>query len=510
VTDGFYGLEDESVQISLKKGVLFRSKEVAMRHFLILPLVALFLFGCSQSGGGELPQLEPDTTTPVEVTDVGADTALPEGDAVSDGEGVAPPSSPPNILLVIADDLGLDATPCYGWPSATANTPVLDALCAKGVRFEQAWAHPTCSPTRASMLTGRYPFRTGVGSPTGGPGSPGISIDAYSLPVALEALAPVKYAHANIGKWHLADTSNGAAESPNNLGYSFYSGLLGGTLPDYYDWTKVTNGVQFAVTNYATTETVDDAIAWLSTVDKPWFLWLAFNAPHSPFHVPPSTLYSQNLAADAACKGGARSRCFRASIEALDAELGRLLEAIDDPNLDNTVVIFIGDNGTPGQVLEGYPDGRGKGTLYQGGIHVPLFIAGAGIVAAGRQVDSLVDATDIFATVLELAGASVPAQTPTGAPIDGQSLVPYLASSETSPIRDWVVAELSSSDDAFDGLDRAIRDSRYKLIQWVNGTTAFYDLSVDLMEENDLLLGTLTAEQQTAYDALMAQSAALQ
>jgi arylsulfatase B len=450
-------------------------------------------------------------TLPVDI--VNGDAPGTEVAATDDGiqnDTASPPSIPPNILLVIADDLGLDAMPCYGWASAEANTPILDALCQKSVRFEQAWATPTCSPTRASMLTGRYPFRTGVVAPAGGPDAPGLPIDAYTLPKALDALVPGHYAHANIGKWHLADKNNGGDGSPNDLGYSFYSGLLAGTLPDYFNWTKITNGVAFDVTNYATTETVDDAISWLGTVDQPWFLWVAFNAPHSPFHVPPKELYTQTLAANATCKGATRGPCYRAAIEALDAELGRLLEAINDPDLTHTVLIFVGDNGTPGQVLKEYPDGRGKGTLYQGGIHVPLFIAGSGIAEPGRQVNALVDTTDIFSTILELAGAIPPKQTPSNAPIDGRSLVPYLLASDANPIRTWVLSELTSANEDVSGVDRAIRDTQYKLIQWADGTTAFYHVAADPFEAVDLLAGTLTPEEQNALDALLAQSTALQ
>ena len=193
----------------------------------------------------------------------------------------------------------------------------------------------------------------------------------------------------------------------------------------------------------------------------------------------------------------------------MDAELGRLLEGLKDPDLDQTYIIFIGDNGTAGKVLKGYPEGHGKDSLYQGGIHVPLFIAGPGIVNPGRSVTELVDVTDIFATILELAGATPPTVTPDGEPIDGRSLVPYLTDENATAHRLFAVAELLSSQADAEGRGRAIRDGRYKLIGWTKGTSAFFDLQADPFETTNLLDGTLNEVEQAAYDALVLQSETL-
>ncbi|MEE2756542.1 MAG: sulfatase-like hydrolase/transferase [Myxococcota bacterium] len=411
---------------------------------------------------------------------------------------------PTNVLLLIADDLGLDAAPCYGWPTATANTPHLDAICANGVRFENAWANPICSPTRATILTGRYPFRTGVVAPVQGGDSPGIRLEEFTIPKALDALAPVAYRHANIGKWHLAYRLNGGADNPNQMGYQHFEGLLRGGVPDYYRYTKVVNGREEEIENYVTTDTIDDAIDWLNAGDGHWFLWMGFNAPHAPFHTPPPQLHQQNLPEGEACPAGAERICYIASIEALDAEIGRLLETVNDPNLERTHVIFVGDNGTPGQVIETYRSEQAKNTLYQGGIHVPLVIAGPQVSEPGRTVDAVVDISDLYPTILELAGAIPPADTPFGEAIDGRSLLPYLREPNSPPVREFVLSELlHATQSVHEG--RTIRDQQFKLIRWFEGGDALIDLTMDPTESNAPLAQPFTAIQQAAYDRLSAQ-----
>ena len=139
-----------------------------------------------------------------------------------------------NVLLVIADDYGADAMGLYS-SAETAPTPTLDALAATGVRFTNCWANPVCSPTRASILTGRHAFRTGVGAP-------GHVIGLNEFTVA-QALGDAGYGTACIGKWHLSDDTNGGADNPNLMGFDHYSGNTGGALGNYYRWDKTVNGV---------------------------------------------------------------------------------------------------------------------------------------------------------------------------------------------------------------------------------------------------------------------------
>ena len=196
-----------------------------------------------------------------------------------------------NILLVIADDYGIDSHSLYNTNPAASlpPTPNINALAARGVRFANACAYPVCSPTRAAILTGRYGFRTGVTDVLGTAGAQGIYTNEFTLPDVLSAT----HRCGSFGKWHLG----GTAPSPNSVGgWPHFSGSLGGGLgqnaSNYISWTKISNGVtRMNHPIYATTDNVNDALTWLGAQGtNRWFLWLAFNAPHTPFHLPPTNL----------------------------------------------------------------------------------------------------------------------------------------------------------------------------------------------------------------------------
>ncbi len=429
-----------------------------------------------------------------------SDTGVDAPDAADVPDAPDPPGGPYNLLLIIVDDLGLDHAACYGVADDIAPTPNIQALCDRGVVFDRAWATPTCSPTRAALLTGQHPYLTGVGRPSGGD-TPGIDPDANTLPRAMTAQG-LGYATANIGKWHLSGNNNRGQRVPNDLGWDHYSGLIRGAVPDYYAWPKVTDGQPSDVTNYATSEMVDDAARWLGQQQGPWFLWLALNAPHTPFHVPPADLHSYDLGPAGDCPDGQDATCYRAAIQALDAELGRLFEAIGEEEMARTLVVYLGDNGTPAGVAQDpVARTRAKDTLYEGGVHVPFVVAGPHVVGGGRRVDALVDVTDVFPTFLEAAGGtSDPA-------LLGRSLLPYLKAEDTAPQRDFVLTQLYS-----DELDRggvAIRDDRFKLIRFLNADESLFDLEQDAWEGDDLLLGDLGDDAQAGYDRLDAQLTSL-
>ena len=178
-------------------------------------------------------------------------------------------------------------------------------------------------------------------------------------------------------------------------------------------------------------------------------------------------------------------------IEALDTEVGRLLAEVD---LTTTTVILLGDNGTPGNVIAApFSAERAKGSVYEAGVRVPLLIAGAGVEGAGRRVSGLVATVDLFPTILGLAGIGLPA----GVRIDGISLLPLLAGSATNGVlRPFAYTERFPL--RFDvDYERAIRTTRYKLVEYGTGEREFYDLAADPLERADLLRGTLTAEQAT-------------
>lgn len=273
-----------------------------------------------------------------------------------------------NVLLIIADDLGKDYCGFYTDHKDTVTMPNIRALAAAGVTFNNAWANPLCSPTRAGILTGRYSFRTGVGTVIDSPGSAELDTAELTIPRVLKKYAD--YAAATVGKWHLHTTTPASRIYPNLMGYDYYAGNFLGALPDYFAWNKIENGTsKGTITTYATTETVNDAINWLGQQTKPWFLWVGFNAPHAPYHLPPQELHTvTGLSGTQMDINRNPEKYFKAMAQAMDTEIGRLLVWLKTNNhFDSTDIIFIGDNGTAQRVGQIADTGRSKGTIYQYG-----------------------------------------------------------------------------------------------------------------------------------------------
>lgn len=376
----------------------------------------------------------------------------------------------PNILMIVADDFGVDAFAPYAVSQSTATTPVLDELAGSGLLFENFWVSPSCSPTRANMLTGEFAFRTGVYEP-----GDVLSTDELSLQDFLAENLPDTYQNAVIGKWHLGrgnDTGH-----PQELGVDYFAGILGGGVSEYDNWQLTENGQQSNSTEYVTSKLVDLSIDWIEEQQNPWFLWLAFNAPHEPFHLPPASLHSKNLPGTEADIAQNPLSYYQAMIEAMDTETGRLLASLSAAQRDNTLIIFMGDNGTPRAVLQA-PFGRtqGKGSLYQGGVNVPLLINGPLLQRPGQQEAALINATDIFATIADIAGIS------SGAPASSISFSSLLSGSQADT-REYVYAETKTND----LWSWTIRNEQFKLIENELGLQELYDLSLDPYENVDLI-----------------------
>ena len=407
-----------------------------------------------------------------------------------------------NVVLIIADDLGSDYCGFYENHLDTIPMPNIRSLLAKGVRFKNAWSNPLCSPTRAGILTGRYSFRTGVGNAVGGTTSAVLDTAEQTIPRMLNLMAPNTFAKANIGKWHLhLPTPKSNYFFPNQMGYDHFEGNFTGVLNSYTDWDKVTNGVATKMTNYATTETADNAIAWVKKQNKPFFLWLAFNAPHSPFHLPPLNLHSfKNLSsADTAITNNPKPY-FKAAMESLDHELGRIFDSLKVINqFENTDFIFIGDNGDDAMVAQN--TGGAKGSVYQEGVSVPFLISGPSVTNPNRVSVALVNTQDLFATILELFGFMEWQQwISLSKPVDSKSLMPILKEIQ-SDIRPWVFTEVFKIP-TVSGDGKAMRNKEYKLIDFDNGTQKFFHISSDLTENNDLLKGTLNSIELENYNYL--------
>jgi arylsulfatase B len=406
-----------------------------------------------------------------------------------------------NVLLVIADDLGADGFPLTSQAGASVPPmPNLATLKNSGVLFTRAYGHPVCSPSRAAMLTGRQPFRTGIGAQLTGAASPQLQAAEFTLPEAFAANPATGHGLAMFGKWHL-NAGAGTNDTPRTIGgWPHFAGSISGALPDYSSWTKVTNGVAAATTDYATSDAVDDAIDWIAARgNAPWFAWVALNAPHAPLHQPPLNLHGYDAAA------ATNRNLYEAMCEAMDTEIGRLLAEVD---LTKTTVIFIGDNGTPQNVIQPpYTAAHSKGTLYEGGTRVPLIIAGKGVASPNRSSAVPVHSVDLYATVLELAGINVAATQPVGQAIDSHSVMPVLANTADTPRHAFFQqfgADLTTAQSG-----QAIVDAAgYKLIQFDDGHEEFYKTGTDLNETTTLLGNVaLSAADQAAYAALKLEMA---
>ena len=370
-----------------------------------------------------------------------------------------------NILLIIADDMGLDASPGYNLGVTKPTMSNLENMMSSGIRFSNLVSNPTCTPTRASILTGKYGIRTNmlkVGDV--------LSTSETSIQKYLDNNLGSTYSHAVIGKWHLSTDPN----HPTNMGVGYYAGLLTGGVSSYWDWNLTENGQTSTSTEYATTKITDLAIDWVENQTNPWFLWVAYNAPHTPFHLPPTNLHSQgNLPSDEASIDTNPLPYYMAMLEAMDSEMGRLISSLSQEEKENTIIIFIGDNGTPQQVAQEYNPLRTKGSLYQGGINVPMIISGKGVTRFNDTEDALINTTDLFATIAAIAGIEVDE-------INDSQNFKELLSNSNSGKREYVYAE--SSD-----LNYTIRNNTHKYIHFENGNEKFYDLSIDPLESTNLM-----------------------
>ena len=451
--------------------------------------------------------------------------------------------TPPNILLIIADDLGIDALTIYssllgnGATGQFPPTPAIASLAANGVQFNRAYTYTVCSPSRSSMLTGRFAYRTGVGNVVAGSSNNFLQATEFTLPRAFAANSALNFQLKHFGKWHLTSTTGTSANLGPCLigGWPAFVGTLPGQLASFTSWTKVisdgTAGGTSSSTStaYETTDIVTDAVSFIgtqTTAGKPWFATVAFNAPHitsgSPFYeLPPTSLltapYNAYTGTSADILANPRNY-FDATIQAMDTEMVRLLASVD---FSKTNVIFVGDNGTfgstaanSGSVIQSpFSANKAKATLYEGGIRVPLIIRGPDVVAPGRTTDALTHFVDLYSTILEMAGINVASTVATaGATIDSHSLLPVLQNT-TSTQSSLIYGE--EFDIAFSALGgRCLRDSQYKLIRKAAGvnltTDEFYDLLADPYEATNLLAGgyaSMTTARQTAYNTLVTQLA---
>lgn len=427
-------------------------------------------------------------------------------------------STRPNVVLIITDDQGYGDLGIHGNPKL--HTPHLDQLASESVRFERFYVSPVCSPTRASLMTGRYNYRTGV-------------VDTYlgrSLmhpdeTTLAELLAANGYRTGIFGKWHLGDNyplramDQGFQESLvlNGGGIGQPSDPVGGE--SYFDPLLRRNGEWVKTKGYVSDVITDAALQFISeNRQRPFFTYLAFNAPHTPLEVP-AEKYAKykalNLkAADFTAPGHPLPAGFDADttakiygmVENIDDNVGRLLAKLDEFKLaDNTVVIFLTDNG-PQQPRYNAGMFQRKGTVYEGGIRVPFFVRAPGRFAAGRKVLEPAAHIDVVPTLLDVCGVKKPALVK----FDGVSLLPLLKGerarlADRTLFTQWHRGDAPEIYRAF-----AARNRQYKLLQPAGQNDGawqprfkLYDLERDPLETNDLAADRpeVVAQLKQAYAA---------
>jgi arylsulfatase A len=319
---------------------------------------------------------------------------------------------PPNIVILYADDLGYGDLSCYGHP--TIHTPNIDRMAAEGMRFTQFYsASPVCSPSRAALLTGRLPIRTGINRVLN-PKSQG-GIQAGEITIA-DALRKRGYATICIGKWHLGHLEQ---YRPLRHGFDHYYGLFYSNdmspVGLYRDDTEIENPIRQETLTERYTE---EAVRFLNAhagAREPFFLYLPYTMPHVP------------LAASPKFAGKSKRGLYGDVVETIDWSVGEILKCLRTQKLaDNTFVFFSSDNGP---WLSRGPDGgsagllrQGKGSTWEGGVREPGIAWWPGKIKPAQVTSELAATMDLFTTSLKLAGAEIP----TDRPIDGKSLVPIL------------------------------------------------------------------------------------
>lgn len=354
----------------------------------------------------------------------------------------------PNILLMLADDLGYNDLGCYGGPEA--RTPHLDQLATEGVRFTDFYAAaPICSPSRAGLMTGRFPTRTGVYTwlPEGDASPMHLQSSELTLPELLKAGG---YDTCHLGKWHLSklnfDRMRAGTESdqpqPKDFGFDHSFGTHNNALPSHADPRNfIRNGTALGPQEgYACQLVVDEAIEWLNNrgeTDNPFFMYMAFHEPHERVAAPPEMVtHYDHVTLDGVNSDDERKRqqslqfqttlrTYYACIENMDDAIGRMLTHLDNAGLaDNTLILFYSDNGSRKTMsLAGNtnaPLRSYKSSVYDGGIRVPALMRWPGEIEAGVVQEQPVGGVDLLPTLCGISGVALPH----GHTIDGIDILP--------------------------------------------------------------------------------------
>ena len=383
----------------------------------------------------------------------------------------------PNIVLILADDLGSGDLKHRG---AEIDTPHLDRLAREGTIFEQAYVFPVCSPTRSGLMTGRSPMRLGVMYHVIRPWlDAGVPLQEHFISQTFRAAG---YQTAVTGKWHLGHARR--AFWPNQRGFDHAYGHVNGAI-DYYtherdgglDWNR--NGRSVREEGYSTDLIAAEASRWIGQRNKsrPFFLYVPFNAPHSPLQAPPELLKKY------AGIQNEKRRTFAAMTERMDAGVGRILAALDEENLTgDTIVLVLSDNGGPlGLGASNGARRDGKGSVYEGGLTSPAILRCPGKIAAGGVTRQVFTALDIFPTLAAAAGV----KPKNSLPFDGRNLWTELITRRIAPREDLFFAVESGKT-----LQHAVRSGDWKLVRHIGAggqaRNELYRLDEDPAEAHDV------------------------
>jgi arylsulfatase B len=383
----------------------------------------------------------------------------------------APLASAPNVVLIVADDLGWGDV---GFHGSRIQTPNLDALARESVELERFYVTPVCTTTRAGLLTGRYPNRMGLHAEAlawGGIADKGLPPDERTF---AELLGEAGYAQRiALGKWHLGAASR--AFHPLAQGFSAFYGLLGGSIHYFThaaprggpDWHRDHADIQEE--GYATGLLGDEAVRVIDALPEGerLLLYLAFNAPHLPLEPKPEDLAAYQALPEWSDwrRRGHQKPEYAALVTAMDREIGRVLAALERKGLaQDTLVWFLSDNGGTPSYGNNAPLRGGKETMYEGGIRVPSLIRWPRRLPGGRKLDALAGYVDVLPTLAAAAGyaGALP-------PLDGIDLLPILGGVEAAP-------------------ERALYPDRFAVVtpKWKLVNDELYDLASDPGEQSDV------------------------
>jgi len=401
----------------------------------------------------------------------------------------------PNIIFILADDLGYKDLGCYGNPFN--ETPVLDQLAKKGMSFTQAYAHPACSPSRAALMTGKHPARlqitTALGLDRQDPNSPVVvpktveKLPSSEITLA-ELLKRDGYNTGMVGKWHLGDADKTGAFAQ---GFD-YNRVISKNALDYYNYGISSNGKTIFEDNgseYLTDKLTDYAVKFIQTQQKehPFFLYLAYSAPHLLI-IPKAEKVSKYMWKYNKFEGK-YNPYYATMVESMDDGIGRVIKELERLELDeNTLIIFMSDNGGVGMDQIAYrpttmePLRKWKGHVYEGGIRVPLIMFWENKIKAGIKNDNYVVIQDFVPTIMELIGDNaVPSN------VDGKSILSTMYNPAAKFERGPVYFHFPHFSGQGGRPAGAVRDGAWKLVEnYETGETELFNLEEDISESNDL------------------------